>query len=112
MHPVTGMSWEGFVIETLLSGLPWRANPFFYRTARGAEIDLLIEFSDLSLWAIEIKRSLDPSITRGFHEARSDLKPTRSFVVHSGNDRFPLGQGIEAIGLVELANELQSFSVG
>jgi predicted AAA+ superfamily ATPase len=109
-HPVIGTSWEGFVIETLLSVLPWRANAFFYRTARGAEIDLIIEFGDRSLWAIEIKRSAGPQVTRGFHEARADLQPVRSFVVFEGRDRFPLGQGVEAIGLVDLANELLALS--
>jgi predicted AAA+ superfamily ATPase len=57
-HPVAGMSWEGFVAETLLSVLPWRAEAFFYRTATGAEIDLLVRRSSGALWAIEVKRGL------------------------------------------------------
>ena len=48
-HPVVGMSWEGFVLETLLSVLPWRASVFFYRTAAGAEIDLVLEHNDGSV---------------------------------------------------------------
>jgi predicted AAA+ superfamily ATPase len=109
-HPVVGLSWEAFVIETLLAVLPWRAQAFFFRTQAGAEIDLLLEFGDGSLWAIEIKRSLSGRVERGFHVAREDLKPARSFVVYAGDDRFPIGQGIEAISLRDLCGDLQSLA--
>jgi len=61
------------------------------------------------LWAIEIKRGLAAQVHRGFHTARGDLKPARSFVVHAGDDRFPLGKGIEAIGLLNMAHELEAM---
>jgi len=109
-NPILGMSWEGFVIENLISVLPWRSHAFFYRTQVGAEIDLLIEHGDGSLWAIEIKRSLAARVERGFHVARDDLKPARSFVVHSGDDRFPIAQGVEAISVVELARDLAAMA--
>ena len=53
-HPVVGESWEGYVIETLVSGLPPRARPHFYRTSAGAEIDPVVEHSDGARWAVEI----------------------------------------------------------
>lgn len=53
-HPVAGASWEGFVIENLLDVAPDRTAPFFYRTAVGAEIDLLLDIPGLGLWAIDI----------------------------------------------------------
>ncbi len=106
---IIGLSWEGFVIENLIAVLPWRSHAFFYRTQVGAEIDLLIEHGDGSLWAIEIKRSLAARVERGFHVARTDLKPARSFVVHGGDDRFPLAHDLEAIGVVELARELAAM---
>jgi hypothetical protein len=108
-HPVVGMSWEGFVVETLLSVLPWRAQAFFYRTAVGAEIDLLVQHGDGALWAIEIKRSLAGRVERGFHTAREDIRPSRAFVVHAGEDRFPLTGGVEALGLWAMAQELESL---
>lgn len=106
-HPGVGTSWEGFVIENLISVLPWLSQGFAYRTHGGAEIDLVIARPDLSLWAVEIKRSLTRP-NRGFHIARADLQPTRSIVVHSGDDRMELGDGIEAIGLPELMHEAAS----
>ncbi|MCC6219745.1 MAG: ATP-binding protein [Deltaproteobacteria bacterium] len=105
-HPVIGASWEGFVIETLLNVLPASFLPFFYRTAAGAEIDLVLELSPNKHFAIEIKRGLSPKLEKGFYNAISDLEPERAFVVYSGEERYPLGQNIEVIGLKEMANLL------
>ena len=106
-HPVVGMSWEGFVLETLLSVLPWRSSAFFYRTAAGAEVDLVLEHKDGTIWAIEIKRALSAKPGRGFHQACEDLKPARALVVHAGDDRYPISDTVEAISVCQLANELQ-----
>ncbi len=102
-HPVIGESWEGFVIETLLGQLPWPTQASFYRTVTGAEIDLVLDFPGGQRWAIEIKRSLSAKMGRGFHMALSDLAPSRAFVVHAGDDRYPLSKTVEAIGVRELA---------
>jgi len=99
-HPVVGKSWEGFVIENIMSVLPQEAQAFYYRTTGGAEIDLLIEFSGSAgeFWAIEIKRSASASPGRGFHEACADINPTRKFIVHGEGDSFPMKGGIQAVG--------------
>ena len=107
-HPVVGESWEGHVVETLVSVLPPRATPFFFRTSAGAEIDLLIEHNDGTLWAIEIKRSLSARVGLGFHIACADLKPARAFVVHAGDDHYPMSATLEAVSVRELAAELQA----
>ncbi len=105
-HPVAGGSWEGFVLENLLGAAPERVKAHFYRTAAGAEIDLVLEMPGGKPWAVEIKRGLAPKLDRGFHHAREDLDPERSFVVYPGDDRYPKGEGIEVIGLGELASLL------
>jgi uncharacterized protein len=105
-NPVVGMSWEGYILETLLSVLPWRSRAFFYRTAVGAEIDLVIEHGDGSLWAIEIKRSLSAKLRKGFYHAQEDLKPNQSFVVHAGEGSYPIAEGIMAISIREMAEKL------
>jgi predicted AAA+ superfamily ATPase len=108
-HPVVGASWEGFVLETLLAVLPWRTQPLFFRTAVGAEIDLVLERPDGALWAIEIKRGLAAKLERGFHHARLDLAPAKSFVVYSGEERYPVAEGVEAISVREMATLLASL---
>lgn len=110
-HPVVGASWEGFVVENLMAVAPPRTTASFYRTAAGAEIDLLLELpGEPRPWAIEIKRGLSAGLTKGFHNALGDLTPERSFVVHSGNERFPLAKDVEAIGLREMAGLLDARS--
>ena len=106
-HPVIGASWEGFVIENILSVVPSRTQAFFYRVAAGAEIDLVLNMgAKRGLWAIEVKRGLAPKIEKGFRQARADIQPNRSFIVHGGDDRYSKGDGIEAIGLTELLSEI------
>ena len=102
--PVIGASWEGFAIETLLSAAPWNTLASFYRTAQGAEVDLVLEIPGRPRpWAIEIKYGSPPRLTRGFHLACDDLQPEHAFVVHSGDLRYPVRDGVTAIGLPELA---------
>ena len=102
-HPVIGASWEGFVIENLLACAPERTVASFYRTSAGAEIDLLLQLPGGGLWAIEIKRGRAPRLDRGFHNARGDLNPARAFVVYFGEERYPIAEGVEAIGVPDLA---------
>ena len=105
-HPVAAMSWEGHVIENLLRVAPARVQPSFYRTAGGAEIDLLLEMPGGGLWAIEIKRGGAPKVERGFRAALDDLKPDRAFIVYSGQERYAKGDDIEAVSVRDLAAEL------
>ncbi len=109
-HPVAGASWEGFVIENLINAAPALTVPGFYRTAGGAEIDLLLELPGGERWAIEVKRSRAAKPARGFYEACEDLKPARRFVVHAGLERFPVSQDVQAIGVRELADTLSQLS--
>lgn len=108
-HPVVGTSWEGFVIETMIASAPQGTKSNFYRTIAGAEIDLLMELPDGKLWGIEIKRGLAPKLEKGFHHARTDLNLTRSFVVYSGQDRYPLAEDVEAISVLGMAQLLDSL---
>ena len=105
-HPVIGGSWEGFVVETLLSVAPERCQAWFYRTAAGAEIDLVLDLPNGQRWGIEVKRGLAPKLGKGFHQARVDLAPDRTFVVIPAEERYPLSDGVEAIGVAKLAGLL------
>ena len=108
-HPVAGASWEGFVVETLIRAAPDRARASFYLTATGVEVDLLLEVPGSRLWAIEVKRTSAPKVERGLRIAVDDLQPDRTFLVHSGEERYSLGGGIEAIGLTALADALAAL---
>lgn len=104
-HPVIGGSWEGFVIENLLSVVGSKATPYFFRTSAGAEIDLLLDFGSKQ-WAIEIKRSQAPKLSKGFFLACEDLKPERKFVIYSGHDIYQLRGDVTVCPLEHLMTEL------
>jgi len=107
-HPIAGQSWEGWVIENVLARAGNFVTPCFFRTSAGAEIDLVLEMPGGALWAIEIKRGLAPKLERGFHQACADLHPQRSFVVHSGSERFHMSRGVEAISIAHLMDEVSA----
>lgn len=98
-NPALGASWEGFVVENILRHLSdqWRYS--YYRTSAQAEIDLILEGPGGAVWAVEIKRAAAPKVSKGFHYACEDIKATHKFVVYPGEDSFPLGHGVEAVGL-------------
>jgi len=106
-HPVVGASWEGFVIENLLSVLPFRTLASYYRTSAGAEVDLVLEFPGLTeRWAIEIKRGLLAKPKKGFYNAVEDIQPDKTFIVYAGEERYPVAEGVEAISVREMAQML------
>lgn len=108
-HPVVGGSWEGFVIENLMAVSPPHFNFYFYRTAQGAEIDLVIEITHQQLWAIEIKRSSNPTVSKGFHIGVDDIKAEKKFVVYAGADQFSMGSQIMAIPLQGMMSMLSGM---
>jgi predicted AAA+ superfamily ATPase len=108
-HPVVGTSWEGHVIENLLSAAPPDTSPSFYRTVAGAEIDLVLEIPGHGLWAIEIKQGLAPKPAKGFYLACEDLKPDRRFLVYSGKEHYRIDADVEVMSLGKLASLLSSL---
>lgn len=105
-HPAVGASWEGFVLENLITAAGANTSAYFYRTSAGAEVDLLLSWPGGDCWAVEVKRSLAPKVERGFHSACEDLQPTRKLVVYPGDEPFPLGHGVQAMPLALLCHEL------
>ncbi len=106
-HPITGESWEGFVIENILSAVPLGTKSTFYRTSAGAEIDLVLEMVNSEIWAIEIKSGLTAKPSKGFYHAIDDIKSTHNFVIHAGKDQYPIAENIEAISLIDCMRLLE-----
>ncbi len=104
---MAGASWEGFVIESPMAVAPPGCQGWFYRTAAGAELDLVLEWPDQRRWAIAVKRSLRPRLGKGFHQARVDLQPARIYVVTGADVGYHEAEGVEVMGLAELAGWLR-----
>ncbi len=105
-HPVLGASWEGWAVEQIASALPSGASLSFFRTAAGAEVDLVIDFADSRRYVVEIKHTTRPSLSRGFVSAVSDLAPTHRWFVYRGEETFSLGHETTAISVAEAASRL------
>ena len=97
-HPVAGPSWEGMVIESLLAAADG-APAYYYRTAAGAEVDLVFAGRGGKRYAVEIKRSTSPAVSRGFWTGCADLTSAESIVTYRGDEPIPLGGKVRALGL-------------
>jgi predicted AAA+ superfamily ATPase len=107
-HPVVGSSWEGLVVENVLLAMPEGSAAFFYRTAAGAEIDLVLDLKPKGRWALEIKRSIGhPEPARGFHVACDDVKATRRVVVYPGTARYRIDRVTEVMPLSTVLKEVE-----
>lgn len=97
-HPIYGFSWEGFVIENILSCLSdWRAA--FYRTSSGNEIDLIIEKGKKRL-AIECKASSAPSVSKGFDLAMQELHIDQAWIIAPIDEAYPVSKHITVSSLM------------
>jgi hypothetical protein len=101
VHPARGASWEAFVVDQILSVFQQRdagAQGWFWRTARGVEVDLLVETAG-RLIPIEIKLHSAPGAdaAAGLRQCMTDLDLRRGYVVHAGGERYSLGHGVTAV---------------
>ena len=88
-HPVYGSSWEGYAIENILAKCRKTVQASFFKTVRGAEIDLILE-QGLSRVAVEFKSSSTAKPQRGFWTALQDLDIERAWIVAPIQEGFPL----------------------
>ena len=108
-HPIVGASWEGFVVEQVAAHLPEGAQLGFYRTATGAEMDMVIASGQRSI-CIEVKFSSAPTVTKGFWQAREDLQPMRTVVVAPVERPYPLKDGVDVVPVSAIAELMEELS--
>ena len=100
-HPRMGASWEGFVIEQVLS-TEAHDEAFFWATHQGAEIDLVLRRGD-TLYGIECKFADAPRVTPSIRNALTDIGLARVAILYPGTRRFPLSDRVEAVPLETLS---------
>ena len=105
-HPVRGSSWEGYVLEQVVSAVPG-AGLSFYRSSGGAEIDLLVEIGG-KITAIEMKASVSPKLERGFWSALQEVEPEQAYVAAPVESAFSLNNGVTAMPIHTLCELLRS----
>jgi hypothetical protein len=99
-HPKLGASWEGFVIEQILSWAGER-NAYFWATHSRAELDLLV-MAKGKRWGFEVKYQDAPTITKSMRIAMQDLKLERLWVVYPGQTGYLMDEKIECVSLSQL----------
>jgi uncharacterized protein len=94
-HPAVGPSWEGFIVENMIAAAGIDAQPMFYRTADGAEIDLVFARGGRPHVAIEVKRAAAPKIEKGFRIACEDLQVPHRIIVAATDSPYRASEDVE-----------------
>jgi predicted AAA+ superfamily ATPase len=107
LHPRSGASWEGYVIEETLKAIaPDEA--YFWATHSGAELDLLLIKNGRRI-GVECKRMDAPRVTPSMRIALQDLQLDRLVVLYPGPHPYQLGGRISVLPLASLADEQFTF---
>ena len=109
-HPIRGASWETFVLEDLLRreavAYP-HSVPHFWRTAGGAEVDLLLE-RGAQLHAVEVKtaRANSSYLARGLRAIMEDTGAISATILDQGPGTDPLAPGVVRRGFAQFSHWL------
>lgn len=108
-HPARGTSWEGFVIDQVISAVQ-RSQPasqaYFWRTARGQEVDLLLDHGRRQVpFEIKLHSAPTPDDARGVRACMADLGLARGYAIHAGHEEYSLGGHVTAIPAGPLLGE-------
>ncbi len=106
-----GASWEGFVIQQIISMLDAGNKPYYYRTSHGAELDLVVTRANQVMATFEIKYSNSPSTSKGLLSAVADLGATDNFVVTPYADEYPIRENILVIPIARLYHHLKRMGL-
>ncbi len=93
-HPKIGASFEGFVVEQLLTLLE-EENAYFWATHGGAELDLLVSRGGRR-YGFECKLADAPGTTRSMRVALDDLGLDHLWVLYAGDESYVLDHRISA----------------
>ncbi len=108
---IAGHSWEGYVIEQIISRLAGNVHPYYYRTQNGAEIDLCLLKGNEIVAAFEIKLSNKPSTSKGNTEAVQDLKSQHNFIVTPSSEAFTINSLWQVCNIENIWEYLQPLKV-
>jgi len=107
-HPVYGASYEGFIIENILTAFPrWQAS--YYRTSNGAEVDLVLERAGKTV-AIEIKSSTSPKLSKGNWSAFDSVAAEACYVLAPVDGTYPLSDKVKVLNLDAAIEAIRQLS--
>ncbi len=107
LHPRSGASWEGFVIEEMIKATA-PEEVYFWGTHSGTELDLLM-IKDGKKIGVECKRVDAPRLSPSMRTVMQELELTALLVVYPGSKRYPLAEDIWTVPLSSLAEERKAW---
>ena len=115
-HPVYGHSFETFVLEDLVRRERLRhphTQVFFWRTARGAEVDLVLDRGSTRLLVeIKVGRGDTPAVVRTLTQSMQDVGATRAWVISQAPGVEVIAPGIERRGVTDMLEWLPAMQAG
>lgn len=110
-NPIAGNSWEGYVIEQIITKTKEKCTPYFYRTQSGAEIDLCLVKGHEVVASFEIKLSNSPKLSRGNTESINDIKTKNNFIITFGEADYALNENWQVCDLWSLEKHLDRLGL-
>jgi predicted AAA+ superfamily ATPase len=98
-----GASWEGFIIEQLISFMETPA--WYWSTHGGAELDLFTILNGKRV-GFEIKYSDAPGLTKSMHIAIQNLQLEHLYVIYPGKQSYQLSEKVSVSNLFDLRKKL------
>ncbi|GAA4421421.1 hypothetical protein GCM10023187_57290 [Nibrella viscosa] len=106
-----GASWEGYIVQQIIAQLPYQVQPYFYRTADGSELDLVLVRGTKPVVGIEIKYTNAPTLSRGNYIATRDLGNIPLVVVTPSAEDFRLDERVQVCSLRSVWQYLNPLKV-
>lgn len=112
-HPARGASWEAFVVDQMISGFQRMrpaSQPYFWRTAIGQEVDLLMDHGRAQVpFEIKLRTAPTSDDAKSVRACMADLKLSRGYVLHAGRETYSLGGGVTALPVEGVLGNLSTL---
>jgi predicted AAA+ superfamily ATPase len=100
-NPALGNSWEAYCINQIIFKFKNEFEFTYFRTVDGAECDLVLSKSGVNKFAIEIKHSLSPKLSKGNTNSYNYIQAENNIVIIPEGNEYNLRKDVKAIGIKE-----------
>jgi predicted AAA+ superfamily ATPase len=110
-NALAGNSFEGYAIQQIIANLNENVKPYFYRTADGSEMDLVLVKGIKAIVSIEIKLSNAPKLSRGNRISIEDIETPHNFLLTPTAGTYQLDEKIVVTDLNSILIQLRDLNL-
>ena len=110
-NALAGNSFEGYAIQQIIANLNENVKPYFYRTADGSEMDLVLVKGIKAIVSIEIKLSNAPKLSRGNRNSIEDIETPHNFLLTPTAGTYLLDEKIVVTDLNTILIQLRDLNL-